>query len=92
MLKNESTKAERLGYDKPSDKFLKFLTKHYKLVDYLPQNNNFVVFKEYFEKERYKNKINFNLQTDIKSPKRDLYEDNYNNSDMFKLERKKMYK
>ena len=37
-----------LGYDRPSPKFIAFLAKHYGLRDYVPQTNNFVVFKQYF--------------------------------------------
>jgi alpha-tubulin N-acetyltransferase 1 len=54
MLNNEKVKPENLGYDKPSNKFLNFLEKHYNLTDYVPQNNNFVVFKNYFKKQEYK--------------------------------------
>ena len=49
----------QLGYDRPSTKFLSFLNKHYKLSHYEPQNNNFVVYSDYFEKaERTKNNNN----------------------------------
>ena len=34
----------RYGYDRPSHKLLSFLSKHYALTNYVPQNNNFVVF------------------------------------------------
>lgn len=39
----------KIAYDKPSPKLLGFLAKHYGLKSYTPQNNNFVVFKAYFE-------------------------------------------
>lgn len=48
MLSSESANPARLGYDRPSPKFLGFLRKHYGLSDYVPQTNNFVVFSEYF--------------------------------------------
>lgn len=38
-----------LAYDRPSHKFISFLRKHCGLYDYTPQNNNFVVFNDYFE-------------------------------------------
>ena len=38
-----------LAYDRPSHKFLSFLRKHWGLVDYYPQSNNFVVYKDYFD-------------------------------------------
>jgi hypothetical protein len=85
MLLNENTKPELLGYDKPSNKFLSFLSKHYGLCDYLPQNNNFVVFNEYFENvnkpRAHKSKSNIDLVRTTKSPNitsRRL-DDNYNN-------------
>jgi alpha-tubulin N-acetyltransferase 1 len=48
MLEEENTQPKKLGYDRPSEKFLNFLSKHYNLKDYIPQNNNFVVFMDYF--------------------------------------------
>jgi GNAT superfamily N-acetyltransferase len=38
----------RYGYDRPSHKLLAFLSKHYALSTFVPQNNNFVVFRKYF--------------------------------------------
>jgi hypothetical protein len=34
---------------RPSPKFLSFLSKHYALSSYVPQTNNFVVFRKYFD-------------------------------------------
>ena len=48
MLKFENVKPGNLAYDRPSPKLISFLKKHYSLVNFTPQNNNFVVFKEYF--------------------------------------------
>ena len=39
----------KLAYDRPSMKFVSFLRKHYDLVSFTPQANNFVVFKCYFD-------------------------------------------
>lgn len=59
MLKNENLEPRKLGYDRPSNKLLGFLAKHYGLIDYVPQNNNFVVFKKYFEQhENIENNYN----------------------------------
>lgn len=44
MLQVEGISPEKLGYDRPSDKLLGFLSKHYGLKRYVPQNNNYVVF------------------------------------------------
>jgi alpha-tubulin N-acetyltransferase 1 len=49
MLACEGVRPEKLGYDKPSEKFLSFLAKHYGLKRYTAQNNNYVVFSAYFE-------------------------------------------
>ena len=49
MLKNENTMPEILGYDRPSPKLISFLSKYFGLKKYIPQNNNYVVFSQYFE-------------------------------------------
>jgi hypothetical protein len=56
MLEHENTEPRKLGYDRPSNKLLGFLAKHYGLKDYVPQNNNFVVYKKYFEQSEKKEK------------------------------------
>ena len=48
MLKDSKSQPEKIAYDRPSDKLLKFLGKHFNLKRYLPQNNNFVIFTQYF--------------------------------------------
>ncbi|UPR00885.1 alpha-tubulin N-acetyltransferase [Chloropicon primus] len=48
VLRHEKTRPENLAYDRPSVKFLSFLSRHYKLSNYIPQRNNFVVFRRYF--------------------------------------------
>jgi alpha-tubulin N-acetyltransferase 1 len=49
MLQAEGVRPEKLGYDRPSEKLLAFLAKHYGLKRYVPQNNNYVVYSVYFE-------------------------------------------
>lgn len=49
LLASEQVDPRKLGYDRPSAKLLGFLRKHFGLVDYVPQSNNFVVFNSYFE-------------------------------------------
>ncbi|CAD8181919.1 unnamed protein product [Paramecium octaurelia] len=49
MLRCEIIYPEKLAYDRPSPKLLGFLKKHYHLSNYIPQNNNFVIFSQYFE-------------------------------------------
>ena len=48
MLKLEETHVEHLAIDRPSDKFLYFLRKHYELTNIIPQVNNFVIFDGFF--------------------------------------------
>ena len=60
MIDKEQIEPRKLGYDRPSVKFLNFLNKHYQLKEYVQQNNNFVVFKDYFNDEKKKDKRNYN--------------------------------
>jgi len=53
MLKTEKLEAKKLGYDRPSSKLLKFLEKNFYLIDYIPQNNNFVVYNDYFDNTEF---------------------------------------
>lgn len=48
MLEEEKVLPHTLGYDKPTEKFLSFLRKHFSLSYFVPQVNNFVVFTNYF--------------------------------------------
>ncbi|KAJ3313831.1 Alpha-tubulin N-acetyltransferase 1 [Boothiomyces sp. JEL0838] len=47
MLAIEFVSPRHLAYDRPSSKFLAFLKKNYNLVDYIPQANNFVIFRQF---------------------------------------------
>lgn len=51
MLEAEGVGPEKLAYDRPSDKLIGFLGKHFGLKKYVPQNNNFVVFDAYWNKD-----------------------------------------
>lgn len=51
MLEYERMTPEQYAYDRPSPKLLGFLAKNYKLSNYSPQVNNFVIFNEYFTKK-----------------------------------------
>ena len=51
MIQNEKTEAKNLAYDRPSQKLLYFLKKHYQLSSFIPQNNNFVIYDDYFKKK-----------------------------------------
>ncbi|XP_042869328.1 alpha-tubulin N-acetyltransferase-like isoform X4 [Penaeus japonicus] len=49
MLREQNVRPEHMAVDKPSDKFLAFLRKHYGLSRTIPQINNFVVFDAFFQ-------------------------------------------
>ena len=49
MLKFEKKMPTELAYDRPSNKFLNFLNKYFGLNNYIQQNNNYVVFDEFFD-------------------------------------------
>jgi len=68
MLQNEKIEPRKLGYDRPSQKFLNFLNKYFGLKNFVPQNNNFVVFKDYF------------IDVPRKKDRYDIYKDNYYNN------------
>ncbi|XP_040399060.1 alpha-tubulin N-acetyltransferase 1 isoform X2 [Cygnus olor] len=48
MLKSERLEPWRLAVDRPSEKLLAFLRKHYGLCHPIPQVNNFVIFEGFF--------------------------------------------
>ena len=49
MLEELDVKPHMLAYDRPSIKFRNLLAKYYGLQKYVTQNNNFVVYDEYFQ-------------------------------------------
>ena len=50
MLAYKKTSPEMLAYDRPSEKLIGFLNKHFGLNSYTPQNNNYVVFHQGLDK------------------------------------------
>ena len=79
MINKENIEPRKLGYDRPSGKFLNFLNKHYKLKDYVQQNNNFVVYKDYFNDDKNKKEIkNINNCGDYNN-----YDSNYNRRNIY---------
>ena len=101
MLLKEKIEPRKLGIDRPSTKFLNFLQKYYGLKDYVPQNNNYVVFKDYFIDEpqrRDKYDIynhNYNYGNYKDSNKKDNYNNynyNYNNNNKNILTQRKLGK
>ncbi|XP_044019185.1 alpha-tubulin N-acetyltransferase-like isoform X4 [Aphidius gifuensis] len=51
MLEEEHLQPEKLAIDRPSNKFLQFLQKHYGVHGIITQNNKFVVFKGFFDND-----------------------------------------
>ena len=81
MLLKEKIEPRKLGIDRPSTKFLNFLQKYYGLKDYVPQNNNYVVFKDYFidEPQRRDKYDIYNHNYNYGNYKESNKKDNYNN-------------
>lgn len=52
MLEAEGVQPSELAIDKPSPKFTAFLGKHFNLRDSIPQTNNYLVFREFFNRSR----------------------------------------
>lgn len=48
MLEVENLLPEQLAIDRPSEKLLAFLRKHYALTQKIPQMNNFVIYDGFF--------------------------------------------
>lgn len=51
MLAVEAVAPAKLAYDRPSPKLLSFLRKYFGLAKYVQQNNNYVVFDDYYSVE-----------------------------------------
>lgn len=55
MLEYEGLLPEHFAIDRPSEKLLTFLRKHYALTQRIPQMNNFVIYEGFFpSKEHHK--------------------------------------
>ena len=48
MLVHMKSQAALIAYDRPSDKLMGFLAKHFNLRSHVKQNNNYVVFDDYY--------------------------------------------
>ena len=92
MISREKIQPRKLGIDRPSSKFLNFLQKYYGLKDYVPQNNNFVVFKDYFIDEPQKRDkydiYNHNYNYNYSNNKKDNYNYNSNSKNNILTQRK----
>ncbi len=48
MINFEKKNPKEIAYDKPNDKLLNFLQKYFNLANFIQQNNNYIVFDEFF--------------------------------------------
>lgn len=86
MLQKEKIEPRKMGYDRPSPKFINFLSKYFGLKNYVPQNNNFVVFKDYFldvPKKKDKYEIYNNNDNSLTKKKVDDYNHDYNSNNNY---------
>lgn len=80
MLELENILPKKIAFDRPSDKLIKFLTKYYNLKDYIPQNNNYVIFNEYFvNKQTNKNNNSHNYVDNNNKYTNSNWDNNNNN-------------
>ena len=47
-FQDNNIRASSIPIDRPSDKLLKFLVKHYNLRTIIPQANNFILYEQFF--------------------------------------------
>ena len=71
ILSEEKIEPKKMAFERPNPKFLNFLNQYYGLNDYVPQNNNYVVFKDYFKEEN------------MKKDNHDIYNNNYNSNNNY---------
>jgi alpha-tubulin N-acetyltransferase 1 len=48
MLRYENATPNKIAIDRPSNKLIGFMRKHYSLSDYVPQSNHYVVYRLFF--------------------------------------------
>ncbi|CAH0546557.1 unnamed protein product [Brassicogethes aeneus] len=68
MLEEEQIEPVKIAIDRPSDKFLGFLRKHYHLNSPIKQMNNYVVFDGFFPEEDTKSERSDSLLAQRSSP------------------------
>ena len=84
MLKDNRMEMSQIPIDRPSSLCLSFMAKHFGLVDYVPQSNNFVVFDQFWnnnddfnnlppaiisrQNSNLYQKNNYNLNNNINTP------------------------
>lgn len=48
FIQSDNINPSKIAIDRPSQKLLSFMKRHYGLADYIPQNNNFIVYRQFF--------------------------------------------
>ena len=92
MLKFEKKIPTELAYDRPSDKLLSFLNKYFGLNNYIPQNNNYVVFYEFFDLiSNTNNNITYDNDTNRAINRLNNYNNLRNNNNYRDIENNKNY-
>ena len=87
MLQTEEVSPVHLAIDKPSEKSVKFLKKHYLLKNPISQVNSFVVFEGFFNNRLNKNVFlnrrgRDNLSNDLLVNRKYSAEPSHNRSDI----------
>lgn len=65
MLEYEHLLPEQLAIDRPSEKLLSFLRKHYALTQKIPQMNNFVIYDGFFTSQETQKEVSGSGQMHI---------------------------
>ena len=65
MLEYENLLPEQMAIDRPSEKLLSFLRKHYALTQKIPQMNNFVIYDGFFASQQSQKEVNGSGQMHI---------------------------
>lgn len=73
MLKEEHIHPEEMAIDRPSEKLLGFLQKHYGLYKKIPQMNNFVVYEGFFANKEHASDIDGRRMHITASPNTNLF-------------------
>lgn len=73
MLQNENLSPQQLAIDRPSEKLIGFMRKHYGLTTTIPQMNNFVIYTGFFKNKSQNKECTINGQRVTSSPNTSLF-------------------
>ena len=66
MLAQMNSQPALIAYDRPSEKLIGFLGKHFNLRSHVRQNNNYVVFDDYYTTVENSKETGANPQSDVR--------------------------